>query len=81
MAEYNQCAAAGNVREWRADMAGKADQGHVVIGRLKGMFRLIPKDPWVVRDLWCQALELFEQIQAGLACLQAHLDYELEFND
>jgi hypothetical protein len=60
-------------------MTGKVDQGKAMISRLKGMFKDLPRDPWMVRDMWCQAFDLLEQIQEGLACLQAHMDYELEW--
>jgi hypothetical protein len=79
MTEYKQCVRDNKVKDWRGDMTGKADQGKAMISRLKGMFKDLPRDPWMVRDMWCQAFDLLEQIQEGLACLQAHMDYELEW--
>jgi hypothetical protein len=76
MAEYKERMLANEGRIWRLDLLGKAEQGKVFLNRMKGMFKELPSDPWIVRDLWCQAFELTEQIQAGLACLHAHIDYE-----
>jgi hypothetical protein len=75
MEEYNALVRMGKEKLWRADMVGKAEQGTSMLRDLKGLFKVLPSDPWQVRDLWCQGFELAEDIQAGLACIQAHVDY------
>jgi len=78
MTELKESVLTGKEKDWRGDMTGKSEQGKVMVGQLRGMFKVLPQDPWMVRDFWCQAFDLLEQIQAGIACLQAHMDYELE---
>jgi hypothetical protein len=68
MTEYKQSINDNKEKDWRNDMTGKADQGKVMVGRLKGMFKDLPRDPWMVRDMWCQAFELLEQILERCPC-------------
>jgi hypothetical protein len=76
MQELQEREKLGEQKEWRQDMLGKAEQGRVIVSQLKGMFNVLPSDPWQVRDLWLQACDISEHIQAGIACLNAHLDIE-----
>ena len=54
-------------------MKYKVRQGLTALGELKALFLVLPKDPWMVRDIWCQAFELAGEIHRGLACIQAYL--------
>jgi len=56
--------------EWKCEVTEKILQGLGALGDLKRMYEVLPKDPWMVRDLWSQAFTLACEIQAGLACLQ-----------
>jgi hypothetical protein len=77
MEELEQCRKSGEEREWRRDMLAKLEQGRFVVTQLKAMFIVLPDDPWQVRDLWLQSVELLEHIQGGIACLVAHLQLEV----
>lgn len=63
----------GEEDEWKRDMKYKVRQGLTALGELKALFLVLPKDPWMVRDIWCQAFELAGEIHRGLACIQAYL--------
>jgi hypothetical protein len=77
MHELHERMKVGEEKEWRLDMLGKADQGRAIATKLKGMYNVLPSDPWQVRDLWLQATDILESIQAGIACIEAHLDLEV----
>jgi hypothetical protein len=59
--------------EWKDDLKDKIRQGLMGLNDLKVLFMELPKDPWMVRDIWCQAFELAGEIHRGIACIQAHL--------
>jgi hypothetical protein len=59
--------------EWKYDMEQKSFEGLWALGEIRKLFIELPRDPWQVRDLWCQAFDLASEIQAGVACLRAHI--------
>jgi hypothetical protein len=54
-------------------MLDKASEGLLALAKLRGLFVELPQDPWQVGDIWCQAFDLASEIQAGVACLHAHV--------
>jgi hypothetical protein len=71
--QYEEALKNDEEEEWKDDMKDKIRQGFTALADLKSLFLVLPKDPWMVRDIWCQAFELAGDIHRGLACIQAHL--------
>jgi hypothetical protein len=59
--------------EWKDNMKDKVRQGLTVLCELKALFLVLPEDPWMVQDLWCQVFKLAGEIHRGLAFIQMHL--------
>lgn len=62
------------VEEWYEDLEEKVRRGLGALSELKVLFLELPtREPWMIRDIWCQAFELAGEIHRGIACIQAHI--------
>lgn len=70
---YKEALANSAVDEWEENMKDKIRKGRIGLDELKSLFMELTKDPWMVRDLWCQAFDLASEIHEGVACVHAQL--------
>jgi hypothetical protein len=71
---HDEAAENGGEQEWNQDLKDKVRQGLTGLAGLKELFLELPTSTrWIVRDVFCQALELATDLQRGIACIQTHL--------
>jgi hypothetical protein len=66
------------VRIWRAKLIRKIREGKGFLYYVRTAFQRLPHDIDTVRDMWCMACELVQEIQAGVSCMEIHLGLEHE---
>jgi hypothetical protein len=76
LGEFEDYQKRGDEKEWRVDMHAKAAQGERVLLELESLFKVLPSDPWQVRDLWTQGFRLAQDFQERIACIRAHVFYQ-----